>query len=103
MPVYETVMVVKPQLSDAEVATLVDKTKKIISTEGGEVLNEDKWGRRKLAYQIKSFREGFYVYLKYNASTAVLERLDHQFKVLDSILRTLTVRQEEKKAPVKKG
>jgi len=91
MQIYETVMVVKPQLSDPEIAELVEKTKKVISAEGGEILNEDKWGRRKLTYPIKQAREGFYVYFKFQSPPVVLERLSHHFRVLDSILRTLTV------------
>lgn len=102
MPVYETVIVVKPQLSDAEIGGLVDKTKKLISTDGGEILSEDRWGRRKLAYQIDHCREGFYVYLKYQAPPSVANRLGSQFRVMDSLLRTLTVRQQVRKSLGKK-
>ncbi|MBI3548681.1 MAG: 30S ribosomal protein S6 [Elusimicrobia bacterium] len=102
MAIYETVVVVKPQLSDAEIATVVEKTKKIISNEGGEILNEDKWGRRKLAYQIKHNREGFYVYLKYSAGPSAPIRLDSHFKVQEPIIRTLTVRQEVRRPITKK-
>lgn len=102
MPVYETVLVVKPQLSDAEIGGVLEKTRKLISGEGGEVLHEDRWGRRKLSYPIEQSREGSYVYLKFRAPPSVGARLDHHFRVHDSILRTLTLRQHERKArPVK--
>lgn len=102
MPIYETIFIVKPQLSDTEIAGLLEKTKKFISKEGGELLNEDKWGRRKLAYQIKQNREGFYVYLKYQAPTTLVDRLGHHFRVQDPILRALTLRQEIRKERPKK-
>lgn len=103
MPIYETVLVVKPQLSDGEIGALIDKTKKLITGEGGEILNEDKWGRRKLAYHIQHCREGFYVYLKYQAGPAVPVRLEGHFKVQEPVIRTLTVRQEVRKPIVKKA
>ncbi len=98
MQTYETVVVLKPQLSDPEIADLVDKTKKLISGEGGELLHEDKWGRRKLTYPIRQSREGFYVYFKFQAPTVLLQRLGHHFRVLDSVLRTMTVQWSDKKS-----
>lgn len=97
MQIYETVVVLKPQLSDPEITELVEKTRKVVSGEGGEILNEDKWGRRKLTYPIKQAREGFYVYIKFQGPPACLNRLGHHFRVTDSVLRTLTVQEKKKK------
>ena len=105
MHTYETVIVIKPQLSDPEVLEVIDKTKSLISGEGGEILNEDKWGRRKLTYPIRHAREGFYAYLKFKGPPAVLPKLNHHYRVVDSFLRTLTVQADERKlkvAPAKK-
>jgi small subunit ribosomal protein S6 len=102
MNVYETVLIVKPQLSDTEIGGVLDKTKKVLTTEGAEILNEDRWGRRKLAYPIQQSREGFYIYLKYQAAPAVLGRFEQQLRLTESILRSLTLRHEERKARVKK-
>lgn len=97
MPIYETVIVIKPQFSDPEVLEVIDKTKKIIAGEGGEILGEDKWGRRKLTYPIRQAREGFYAYLKYQAPTGTMGKLNHHFRVVDAFLRTLTVQAKERK------
>ena len=102
MNVYETVLIVKPQLSDADIGTLLEKTKKVLSTEGGEILNEDRWGRRKLAYPIRQSREGFYIYLKYQTAPAALSRFEQQLRVMEPVLRHLTLRHEERKARAKK-
>jgi small subunit ribosomal protein S6 len=103
MNIYETVLIVKPQLSDAEIGGLLDKTKKILATEGAEILNEDKWGRRKLAYPIDHSREGFYIYLKYQATPSVIGRFEAQLRITEPVLRSLTLRHEERKARVKKA
>ena len=86
----------------ADIAAFLEKTKKLISGEGGEILNEDKWGRRKLAYPIEHCREGFYAYFKYQSPPAVPAKLDQHFRVQESVIRTLTVKQIHRKPKVKK-
>ena len=104
MAKYETVVIVKPQLSDAQVAELLDKTKKLIAQEGGEVLGEDLWGRRKLAYPINQSREGYYALIKFQGPGAILDRLNHHFHVTDAVMRTMIVRGSElKPRPPKKA
>src|SRR5205809_845950 len=95
MQIYETVVVVKPKLPDEEVAEFADKTKKFITKGGGEILGEDKWGRRKLAYPIGQAREGFYLYFKFSAQGALVNKLSQHFRILDTILRTMTVQFQE--------
>lgn len=95
MVTYETVIIIHPRLSDAEVADFAEKTKQTIGKGGGEVLGEDRWGRRKLAYPIKNSREGFYLYLKYNAKGALVNDMNRQFRIQEDILRTLTVHAED--------
>lgn len=97
MPIYETVVVVQPKLSDAEVAEFAEKTKKSITKDGGEIVGEDKWGRRKLAYPIKHNREGYYLYFKYSAPGTLVPRLNSQWRISENILRTLTVLFSDKK------
>lgn len=103
MQIYESVIVVHPRLSDPEIGELVEKAKKLISTDGGEILGEDKWGRRKLAYLVKKNREGYYVYLKFNALGSVIKKMNEWFRLQEDILRTLTVHAYEakKQAPRK--
>lgn len=95
MLTYETVILIHPRLSDQEVADFAEKTKQAIAKGGGEVLGEDRWGRRKLAYQIGNSREGFYLYLKYNAKGALVNEMNRQFRIQEDILRTLTVHAED--------
>ncbi|MFH1725108.1 MAG: 30S ribosomal protein S6 [Elusimicrobiota bacterium] len=94
---YETIIVINPSLSDAEISEFVDKTKGTITKGGGAILSEDSWGRRKLAYPIRKLREGYYVYLKFSAPGALVNKMNQQFRIQESILRTLTVHAEEAK------
>lgn len=95
MPTYETVVVVHPRLSDAEIADFADKTKQMITKDGGEILSEDRWGRRKLAYPIKKSREGYYLYLKYTAKGSLVHKMGQHFRIQETILRALTVHARE--------
>jgi len=101
MQTYETVIVVHPRLSDEDIAKFAEETKESIAQGGGEVLGEDKWGRRKLAYQIGDTREGYYLYLKYSADGAFLSKMNRKFRLNEDILRTLTVHAEEPRKSAK--
>lgn len=95
MQIYETVIVVHPRLSDSEVAEFSDKAKQFIIKGGGEIVSEDKWGRRKLAYPIDHSREGYYLYFKYHAQGSLIGKLSKHLRLQEIILRTLTVHAEE--------
>ncbi|MFA6091425.1 MAG: 30S ribosomal protein S6 [Elusimicrobiota bacterium] len=102
MLTYETVVIVQPKLSDEAVVEFIDKTKKTIQKGGGEILSEDRWGRRKLAYPIKHAREGYYFYLKFQAPGALVQKMGQQFRITEDILRSMTVQAPDRKPiPVK--
>jgi small subunit ribosomal protein S6 len=102
MQIYETVLILKPVMSDPEVAEFLEKTKATISTESGEVINSEVWGRRKLTHFIGKAREGVYVYLKYKSAPALLKKLAHNFSVSDDVLRDMTVVVVDRKMREKK-
>ena len=99
MQIYETVVVIQPKLSDPEVAEFIDKTKKNIAKGGGEILTEDRWGRRKLAYPIKHVRDGYYYYVRFQAPGALVQKMSQQFRITDEILRSMTVLAPDRKPP----
>jgi small subunit ribosomal protein S6 len=102
MQIYETVLILKPVLSDPEVAEFVEKTKQTISAEGGEIVTSEVWGRRKLTHFIGKAREGVYAYFKYKAQAALLKKLSHNFSVSDTVLRDMTVLVRDRKMREKK-
>ena len=102
MQIYETVLILKPVMSDPEVAEFVEKAKLVISGESGELINHEVWGRRKLTHIIGKAREGVYVYMKYRATPALLRKMSHNFSVSDEVIRDMTVVAQDRKMREKK-
>ena len=89
---YETVFIMTPVLSEEQMMETVGKFKKILSgTTGTEIVHEDNWGLRKLAYPIQKKNTGFYYLLEYKAPGELIGRLETEFKRDERIMRFLTV------------
>jgi ribosomal protein S6 len=97
MKTYETVLIVKPQLTDGEVAAFVDKAKAFITSSNGEVVSEEKLGRRRFSHDIVKNREGFYLYLKFKAEPSFIKTWNDNVKINQNILRSLVVKSVEPK------
>jgi small subunit ribosomal protein S6 len=102
MQTYETVLILKPVMSDPEVTEFVEKTKQTVMSEGGELMAHEIWGRRKLTHIIGKAREGIYAYMKYKGSPALLKKMAHNFSVSDEVLRDMTVSVRDRKIREKK-
>lgn len=89
---YEVVFVVKATLPDEEIDKMVDQLHEVVKQRGVEMLKLDKWGRRKLAYDIGKEREGYYVLFHMNAEAEAVHELERRFKMNDAIIRFLSVR-----------
>jgi len=95
MRTYELAIVADPRLTDEEFVELVDDTKQLIASRGGELVREESWGRRKLAYPIRKLSEGRYtfLYLQMDAKSASLfSEVELRLRQNDKVLRFLTVR-----------
>ena len=92
---YETVFILTPVLSDAQMKEAVEKFKAILTTEGAEIVNEENWGLRKLAYPIQKKSTGFYQMLEFKANATVVEKLELQFRRDERVIRFLTFRQDK--------
>ena len=94
---YECTFICSPDLDAAKVDEIVSKVSKIVETSNGTVKNLQQLGKKKLAYNIKKFREGNYFYMELDGNGSMLQSLENFFKVNDSIIRFLTIKVEEKK------
>lgn len=92
---YEVVFVHRPDLDEEKSAALIERFKDLIETNGGEVLKIDKWGKRRLAYEVKDLREGVYIIVHMNAEPKVATELDRVFKITDEVLRHIIVREDQ--------
>jgi small subunit ribosomal protein S6 len=91
---YEVVYVLRPDLDEEKNAALVEKFKDLIESQGGEIIKIDKWGKRRLAYEVKDLREGVYILIHMNAEPKVATELDRIFKITDEVLRHIIVRED---------
>jgi small subunit ribosomal protein S6 len=87
---YETVFILTPVLSDAQMKETVEKFKSILVKEGAEILNEENWGMKKLAYPIAKKSSGFYSLLQFKANPEVIEKLETQYRRDERVIRFLT-------------
>lgn len=88
---YETVFIATPVLSDAQVKETVDKYRDLITQAGGEIVHEESWGLKKLAYPIQKKTTGFYQLIEFKAEGEFIDRLETQFRRDERIIRFLTV------------
>ncbi len=88
---YETVIIFTPVLSDDDVRRTQDHYKNFLRSNGGEVVAEENWGLKQLAYPIRKKTTGIYYVLEYNAPGELPSKLDVQFNRDETILRYLTI------------
>jgi small subunit ribosomal protein S6 len=92
---YETIFVINPDLNEDEVQNVVTKFTGIISSQNGVQLKLEDWGRRRLAYKIEKFTQGYYVLADFASMPASLAELERNLKIDDRIIRFLSVKTGE--------
>ena len=85
---YEVMYIIRPDIEQEAVQAAVEKFQGIISN-GGEITKHDVQGKRRLAYEIKKFRDGFYVLVNFTAEPAVVTELERIMKISDEVIRYL--------------
>lgn len=94
---YEALYIIKPELEEEKIAAVVEKFKQLIVDNGGEVTQLEEWGKRKLAYEVKKYREGYYVLMNFKSSVEAARELERIFKISDDVIRYLLVRLDDEK------
>ena len=89
---YETVFILTPVLSDVQMKEAVEKFKGILAAEGAEIINEENWGMKKLAYPIEKKSTGFYQLLEFKAEPTVIDKLELNFRRDERVIRYITVK-----------
>jgi small subunit ribosomal protein S6 len=84
---YEAFYIVKPDLADADVQKIADRFKGIVEERGGSVEKAAKWDKRKLAYEVKGFKEGNYVLMNFEAPAVLPKELNRLMQISDDIIR----------------
>ena len=92
---YETVFILTPVLSDQQMKETVEKFKGILSAGGAELINEENWGLKKLAYPIQKKSTGFYQLIEFKAEPALIDKLEVAYRRDERVIRFLTVKMEK--------
>ncbi len=87
---YETVFIMTPVLSEAQMKDTVGRFKKVLTSNGAEVINEENWGLKKLAYPIQHKTTGFYQLFEFLATPETIIKLETEFRREEAVMRFLT-------------
>jgi small subunit ribosomal protein S6 len=88
---YEVIFILDPALADDGVEAAITAAKGAVTKAGGEVAEVQKWGKKRLAYEIKKRREGHYVYFHVQAPAKAVADLERHLKIAEPVLKYLTV------------
>ncbi|WP_018754174.1 30S ribosomal protein S6 [Paenibacillus terrigena] len=86
---YEVMYIIRTDIEQEVVQAAVEKFQGIVSNGGGEITKHDVLGKRRLAYEIKKFRDGHYVLVNFTAEPAVVAELERVMKISDEVIRYL--------------
>ena len=93
---YELTYIVNSVISDEQVKDMVARVTDYVKENGGEIIEVDEWGARRLAYPIQKKRNGYYVNMYFTAPGEIVPRLERALEIDDNILRYLTLRMDPK-------
>ncbi|HEY9570281.1 MAG TPA: 30S ribosomal protein S6 [Metalysinibacillus sp.] len=93
---YELMYIVRPSIEDEAKKALVERFNEILTTNGAEVIESKDWGKRRLAYEINDFREGYYQIVKVNAPSEAISEYTRLANISEDIIRHIAVREDDK-------
>ena len=92
---YELVLVIDPELEDEQASAAVDRMTQFVASRGGEMIDVNPWGKRRLSYPIKSRREGNYVITHFRMEPSQTAELEASLHLSEEVLRHLLVKTED--------
>ncbi len=92
---YEIMFIVRPDVEEADLDKLVEGFQKNVTDGGGEVKTTEKMGRRRLAYTVRKFNDGFYVLLTIAAEGKLITEIERRLRVSEQVIKFITVRMDE--------
>ena len=92
---YETIFISNSDLQEKNQKELFEKAQNVITQQGGDIIDFDEWGNKKLAYQINKKSHGFYVCMTYGGDGKIVAELERIFRLDDNIMKFMTILKEE--------
>lgn len=91
MKVYESGIILDPQLEDSQIDKHVEQVESLIKSNGGKILEINRWGMRRLAYEIQKKQQGYYVFFVFEGEGPIPQQLEKAYLLNESIIRFMTV------------
>jgi len=95
MAIYESVFIIRQDLTSSQVDEAVKAFKSIIEEQKGKILKEENWGLRSLSYRIKKNKKGHYILLESSAGPEAIKEFERRLSLSENVLRHMTIRREE--------
>lgn len=92
---YELVVIFDAKLDEEALNAQIEKVSGLVTADGGEVVKADKWGKRKLAYEINDLSEGFYVIYTFKSSVKTMQEIERVLKISEVVIRHMVVKLDE--------
>lgn len=87
---YETIFVLDSLMKSEELDTIISKYERFIAANGGQIESVERWGKKRLAYEIKKRQYGFYVLIRFDGPPAIIKSLEREYRLNESLLRFKT-------------
>lgn len=91
---YETIFIMNNQIAKEEQKTVIEKITNYIK-ENGKIVKEDDIGAKKLAYEIKKQKEGYYYLIEFEAESSIIDELQRIYRITDTVLKFITIRKDD--------
>ncbi|MBD3861121.1 30S ribosomal protein S6 [Bacillus sp. 28A-2] len=92
---YEVMYIIRPTVDDEAKKAVIERFNNVLTSNGAEITGTKDWGKRRLAYEINDFREGFYQIVNVQSDAAAVQEFDRLAKISDDIIRHIVVKEEE--------
>ncbi|MCD7035296.1 30S ribosomal protein S6 [Metabacillus sp. GX 13764] len=92
---YEIMYIVRPNIEEDAKKAVVERFNTILTDNGAELSEAKEWGKRRLAYEINDFRDGYYMLLKISSDAAAVQEFDRLAKINEDIIRHMVIKEEE--------
>jgi small subunit ribosomal protein S6 len=93
---YEVMYIIRPNIEDEAKKALVERFNNVLSENGAEVTEAKEWGKRRLAYEINDFRDGYYMLIQVNSAVEAVQEFDRLAKISEDIIRHIVIKKEDK-------
>ncbi len=99
MPLYESIFIVRPNLTDEETEKVVEKVKGVLVRTGASDVKQENWGKKRLAYEVRRERKGTFIYLNFNSPGETVAELERSYRIEDAVIKFMTIKLNEVGAP----